>query len=368
VFTKRPEPDEFEVTLFGPGVGESVVIHLGANEWLIVDSCRGQHGPAALEYLRNLGVDTAVEVKLIVATHWHNDHVRGLYEVVKACPAAQFFCSSALFSEELLALAELWDETDRDRSAVSELYRIAQLLGQQAEAAGRIKFATANRRIRRRDYAVSNNTHQCEVYSLSPSDFEIQRAQQSLAALLPAARSTPVLPQERLPNDTSVVLHIRSGKLTVLLGADLEDDPVVHTGWNVILDSPERPPQRASCYKVSHHGSYTGDHPRIWSELLTADPYAILTPFNSGSWPLPQASDITRICRHTANAYITSTPRQRSRRSRTGAVGKAIHQRVRRIWTVDDAWSYVQLRRNLDALSDWRLELGTGATRLQEAA
>ena len=206
------------------------------------------------------------------------------------------------------------------------------------------------------------------MYSLSPSDFEIQRAQQSLAALLPKAKSTPCCHKRDYRMTRPSCYIFRSGKLTVLLGADLEDDPAVHTGWNVVLDSPERPPQLASCYKVSHHGSYTGDRPRIWSELLTSDPYAILTPFNSGSWPLPQASDITRICRHTANAYITSTPRQRSRRPRTGAVGKAIHQRVRRIWTVDDAWSCVQLRRNLDALSDWRLELGTRATRLQEAA
>ena len=34
-----PERSEIEVSLFGPGYGESIVLHLGENLWLIVDSC-----------------------------------------------------------------------------------------------------------------------------------------------------------------------------------------------------------------------------------------------------------------------------------------------------------------------------------------
>lgn len=368
VLTTRPEEDEFEVSLFGPGVGESVVLHLGANEWVIVDSCRGKRTPASLEYLTTLGVD-ACDVKLIVATHWHNDHVRGLHDLVRACADAHFFCSSALFSEEILALAELWDETARGRSAVSELYRIVQFFAAQGPAAaGRIKFAGANRRIRRRQYTIGSQVFECEIYSLSPSDVEMRRAHQSLAALMPQAQNTPVLPIDELPNDTSVVLHVRCGQLTVLLGADLENDANPQTGWTVLLNSPDRPAERASCFKASHHGSYTGDNPRIWTDLLIPQPHTILTPYNSGSHPLPQPTDIARICSNTDKAYITSPPRQRSRRSRTGAVGKMIHQRVKRIWTVDDACSQIQLRRKLDGSNGWQLNLGEGAADLRAVA
>lgn len=366
--TTKPKEDEFEVSLFGPGVGESVVVHLGGNEWMIVDSCRGEHASAALAYLRRIGVDPA-NVKLIVATHWHNDHVRGLHELVQACTDAYFFCSSALFSEEILALAELWDETASDRSAVSELYKITQFFTSQgAQGQGRIKFAGSNRRIRRRVYNIGTQSFECEIYSLSPSDFEIQRSHESIAALLPRPTTAPLVPLDGLPNDTSVVLHIRSGAVTVLLGADLENALNPHTGWNVIVDSPDRPAERASCLKVSHHSSHTGDDPRIWTNLLTAEPHAILTPFNSGSRPLPQPADIVRICGYTKNASITSPPRQRSRRSRTGAVGKLIHQRVKRIWTVDDGWSQLQLRRKLDGSDNWQTARSAGATDLCVAA
>ncbi len=34
-----PEPDEIEVSLIGPGYGESVLVHLGDGEWVVADSC-----------------------------------------------------------------------------------------------------------------------------------------------------------------------------------------------------------------------------------------------------------------------------------------------------------------------------------------
>jgi len=34
-----PAADEIEVTLFGPGYGEAIAVHLGEGAWLLVDSC-----------------------------------------------------------------------------------------------------------------------------------------------------------------------------------------------------------------------------------------------------------------------------------------------------------------------------------------
>ena len=65
-----PRPDEIEVSLLGPGYGESVVVHLGDGEWMVVDSCTGRDGePAALKYLDRIGVDPGSAVRMIVATH-----------------------------------------------------------------------------------------------------------------------------------------------------------------------------------------------------------------------------------------------------------------------------------------------------------
>lgn len=69
-----------EVSLFGPGYGECVVLHLGHGEWVIIDSCisAAASDPAPIHYLASIGVDPDLEVGLVVATHWHDDHIRGM--------------------------------------------------------------------------------------------------------------------------------------------------------------------------------------------------------------------------------------------------------------------------------------------------
>lgn len=99
-----PDPDEAEISLFGPGYGECVVVHLGGGKWLINDSCLDEtkRHPIALRYLAELGVDVGTQVAMVVASHWHDDHVRGLGAVYEACTSATFVCASALNSRESL--------------------------------------------------------------------------------------------------------------------------------------------------------------------------------------------------------------------------------------------------------------------------
>lgn len=53
-----PRHDETEISLFGPGVGECIVAHVGANQWIVIDSCLdpATREPAALGYLKLIGV------------------------------------------------------------------------------------------------------------------------------------------------------------------------------------------------------------------------------------------------------------------------------------------------------------------------
>ena len=78
-----PRNDEFELTLFGPGYGESLVLHVGDGVWVLIDSCGRADAPVALDYLRRIDVDPSEAVRMIVATHWHDDHIRGLAEIGK---------------------------------------------------------------------------------------------------------------------------------------------------------------------------------------------------------------------------------------------------------------------------------------------
>lgn len=102
VRSKNPENDELEITLFGSGYGESVVVHIGDGKWIIVDSSinRDTRKPAALEYLEGIDVDVSSQVKGVVVTHWHDDHIRGISEIAKKCSSAKFCISAALMCSQ----------------------------------------------------------------------------------------------------------------------------------------------------------------------------------------------------------------------------------------------------------------------------
>src|SRR5687767_11465220 len=100
-----PSHDEIELSVFGREFGEALCIHLGNAEWMLVDSCIDPRtgAPAALSYLESLGINAADDVRLVIATHWHDDHVRGLGFIVQFCARATVVCSAALARKDIFA-------------------------------------------------------------------------------------------------------------------------------------------------------------------------------------------------------------------------------------------------------------------------
>ena len=70
-----PNPNEFLiVVLGGPSEGESIVVHLGDNRWMIIDSGKVGNDVMAVKYFVDNGIPFE-NVDIIVCTHWHADHV-----------------------------------------------------------------------------------------------------------------------------------------------------------------------------------------------------------------------------------------------------------------------------------------------------
>ncbi len=356
-----PGIDEIEVSLFGPGYGECIVIHIGNNEWVIVDSCIEPiiKLPAAIKYLSDIGVNPETAVKTIIATHWHDDHVRGLSKTLRNCRNADFVCSGALQSYEFLTLTNAYSKRSSLSRGLSEFISILSILDERNKPP---IFAVADRSLLR----IPNSQKQpkLEIISLSPSDESILLSQKEIAKLLPQEKQLKrdIVPRD--PNYSSVVTWIEIGGIHILLGADLFDIKSDYNGWNGVLKSVARPMELASVYKVAHHGSLKSDNPYIWSKLLTDNPYALITPFSNGSVKLPGPGDVKRICEYTNKGYITSIVKP-AKIKREKIVEQFINGATRSISPVNPYFGHVQIRTKIGDRENWKVNLYGAAASLQ---
>lgn len=352
-----PGRDDLEITLFGPGYGESLVLHVGDGVWVLVDSCVGTDGnPVALRYLQRVGVDPATDVALVVATHWHDDHIRGMAQQVAACSNAEFCCAAALCQKEFLTTVGTL-EGGSASTLGSGLREIHHVISHLASTESPPTHALANRRIFHRDA--------CGIWALSPTDAVFGRFLVTIGALLP----DPPRPRRRLPalspNDVAVALWVQVADVAVLLGSDLE-----RRGWTDILQSRARPSGTASVFKVPHHGAEDADEPGVWRQLLSAQPIATLTPWSRGAGTLPKPQDVNRILSRTTHAYITAQPASASQasRRRPSVVERTLRRAPVKLRRVALSPGGVRLRRRLATGASWRVETLNGACHLKNFA
>lgn len=365
-----PAPNEIEVSVFGPGFGECILLHVGDSKWFIVDSCinPSSQNPVALEYLERLHVAPSTNVKQVIATHWHDDHIGGLGKVFEACHNADFVCSGAILSKEFFEVAEaygyrLMTETS---TGVSEFSEILRNLEERKKQLG-VRylppiFAVANRSICT-DYIQSMNS-QFSLYTLSPSDANILAAKMDFLRLLPNVRQPKRRVLYTTPNRSAVVLWASIGDLHILLGNDMEESNDAQTGWSVIVGSTSRPSAKASVFKVPHHGSINGHHPEVWRKMLINNPFSILTPFSRGNNSLPTDNDAERICNLTENAYSTSKAPRRKMVKRDRTVEKMIKETAKSIKQIHTDFGHVRLRAKQN--TPWAIELFGNAIPLRE--
>ena len=169
-----PEPDEIEVVLIGPGFGETIILHVGNGRWVIIDSCIDNRtgSPAALSYLHAINVIPEDSVDLVIATHWHDDHIRGLHKTVETCTNADFCCSSAHTTREFIKFFSAINGNKlAGKSGTDELF---ETIEHRSKHPKKIRKAIANTLLKR--YPADTNMPLCEVWSLSPANDEVNNS------------------------------------------------------------------------------------------------------------------------------------------------------------------------------------------------
>ncbi len=354
---RPPREDEIELTLFGPGYGEGMVVHPGRGVWVVIDSCVDSRGtPSALHYLERIGVDPAESIGIVVATHWHDDHIRGLVNILEAAPIAEFCCAGALCTAEFLGMIGALEanHVPVGHSGVREIHGVMSLL---ADRARKPVHAIANRRVYR--------SPDCEVWSLSPSDTVFQAFLKALHGLMPREREARNRIRDLSPNEAAVVLWVDAMGTSLLLGSDME-----RRGWSIIVNDTVRPGGRASVFKVPHHGSENAHVPAVWHAMVETQATAVLAPWMRGGRILPGTEDAKRILNETSRAWITrnGTSKQASFRHPDRAVERTLKESAVRLQRLPDRQHGIRLRRPFHSPDPWTVELFGDATHLSAHA
>lgn len=319
----NPDICEIIVASQGGGYGECVLAHIGDNDWIIVDSCVDPNNrePIALKILSEYQINTR-NVKLILCTHWHQDHINGLSKVIESCPNAQFSFARTIDKDKFLRFIEFdyQHKAKFDNSVTKEFRECLEVIN-RSQNKKRIIRASADRVLISNEY----KSKRISVSSLSPSekaltDFEVQ-----LAKLSNEKTYSNIRIPHKSPNDKSVVLLLEVGEYSVLFGADLEVISDDNYGWlnitrysNIINGA-----HKSTLFKIPHHGSENGYHNEIWEVLLKTNPDAIIAPFSSQSLPNKMFVDLYVSLTNTLN-FTSSLKNSKRAKKRGRSVNKLI--------------------------------------------
>lgn len=361
--TPAPASRELEVSIFGPGFGECIVLHLGDGNWAVVDSCLDPTSkqPAALHYLNCIGVDAANAIQLVVATHWHDDHMQGISRVFQTAVEAVFACTSAVREPDFEEVLAAWTGTRflTGGSGVDELRSVMVELKKRSTHSRCVvpRLASAGKTI----WPVpgKSNPLAMSLKCLSPSDAAVLATISRLNGVVP--RSAKV--RRRLPNllenDTSVVLSVEAGEHRILLGSDLHVRADRSFGWLAIVDDHAGVDARHHAFKVPHHGSPSGDDEEVWRKLAVEQACAVTTPFVDGRVRLPSVADCQRILARTKSAYLSAPPLSAKFHDSNRTVEKTVMEVTRSVQFVPGKYGHVRLRKKLDETPgvSWRVHL-----------
>jgi beta-lactamase superfamily II metal-dependent hydrolase len=241
--------------VLGSGVGESIIIKIGINEWCVVDCHKIKIDDklyvAPLYFLEKIGVNIATDIKFIFATHWDDDHISGISELLEKAKNAVFATTAVVTDKKFYGYLRTHHDNLKNtphKSGINEFF----------ECQGIIKVRKQKiKKLKQNELMYQNDC--VDIYALSPHDDVINTVFDFLMKNNPNILNQPIkvcVPPK--PNDTSVVLLIKFKILEsqILLGADLEE--LDKKSWSKLIQDNAVQNVKAGIFKIPHHGSKNG--------------------------------------------------------------------------------------------------------------
>lgn len=347
-----PEVGEIEVSIFGPGRGEGIAVHLGNGQWITVDSCVNQRTTRnpLIDYLEEIGVDPAEAVRLVIATHAHDDHTAGIGDLFVAAKGASFVPSSAIASPQFFASIAADEDFEKqlNQSVRSEFRAVFAELDTRPKPS--VRYAMEQSVLLAIDE--DNEMPAIKVTALSPSHQAIHRANSRLAEGAAVADQRKKLAGGD-PNEHSIAIWVEVGDIAILLGADLIIGPE-GCGWKEV-DATHHPRLTASLFKVPHHGSSNAHYEPTWTKLVGDDAIALLAPYRMGEKSIPRGSDLERIRARATRTFLAANPVAPAASRELKKARATLGSLASNVREIDGVPGHVRARRRSDE-EGWRVE------------
>ena len=287
--SKLPElpPDQLSVVVFGPGFGESIVMHAPPGEWLIVDSLVDPVASSPVDPANSANPaikllhEHQAEPSALLFKHPHEDHAAGFDALVERWASAKI----GYLSEHISLVGDRLTHPDFERSLRT---------GLAEHAASAVLDAWDRSPDRKWDLLPGStiNLGQAAVTVLGPSKRALKRAR--------AGKSIDA-------NTLSVPLAIDWCGTRVVLGADL---PAAE--WRqIVKDLPRASPGDHHALKVPHHGSKAAQHGLLADPSDGRERCWLLSPWKLAGGTLPrfeQDEGIDLMLRRIPEIHLTSLP------------------------------------------------------------
>lgn len=306
----QPKNNEFELTFFGPGFGESIIVHIPGIGWGVIDSCEFklayQKYVPPLEYLI---LQNARNLTFLILTHPHEDHFAGMEQIIdnylgKIGRVCRY---SGDGTRELTAYLHNRGIKGRPGGA-KKLASVFKAFKNAVDNGAEFRHLGAvTQIIPKQDASVNGKTFKVEVLSLSPLAKDVESYVDILRDALPKVGGQLEDIPDQKHNLIASALWIFVGNVTVILGSDVEKGSSRSSGWRGIVNSLDGPDLCVNALKVAHHGSPSAHYEKAWKEhCKRGNIISVMTPYTRGTQPRPSDGDIERIGSYSNHIGVTS--------------------------------------------------------------
>lgn len=276
------ELDHLAVFVFGPGLGELILVRVPPDLWMVVDGCEVKYG-----YAQRVLDSYSAKPRLIVLTHPHDDHSKGLAAVIeRATPRNR--------KEEWPRIGMVLPPGDDSASRPDEYIA----------AVTRQVIASVESRWREHP-ACKWEMFAGDVEPLGDATIRVLSPEATVRARQLALWGGGKRPDKNILS-SALLLEWRGRR--IVLGSDLVEKP--SNGWTTCL-TLEPALGDHELLKIPHHGSSKALHDRVLRPgARVPEPLRVVAPFSPRGLPrFERGQGMHRIHQHAGVTYLTGLPR-----------------------------------------------------------